>query len=127
MEKKGKYNKYIVSLVKFMEKNGFTKKPLPTIVLDRTKQKGILIKTGYYNPEKNEVVVFIDGRHPKDWLRSIAHELVHHKQNIEGRLGEGAYEGDRIVDDKKLVKLEEEAYLKGNIGFRSWTETIKKK
>jgi hypothetical protein len=42
---------------------------------------------------------------------------------MEGRLGNGAYEGDKITQDKKLIELEKEAYLYGNIAFRSFCET----
>lgn len=121
-----KIKEYIRSLVKYMYRNGFTKKPLPKIILNKTRQhEPVFIKTGYYDPENKEVTVFTEGRHIKDILRSIAHELIHHRQNMEGRLGKGAYDGDEVIHDNKLQKLEEEAYKDGNIGFRSWTETIK--
>lgn len=35
------------------------------------------------------VVVNIAGRHPDDIFRTLAHELVHHKQNVQGRIKEG--------------------------------------
>lgn len=119
------YKPYIKSLTNYMLKNGYTKKPLPKFVLNNEKQEGLFIKTGNYDPERKIVRAFINGRHPKDVLRSIAHELIHHSQNIEGRLGNGAYSGEEIINDDKLMKLEEEAYLKGNISFRSWTEETK--
>jgi predicted kinase len=40
-----------------------------------------------YNPADNELSVHTKGRHPMDVFRSVAHELVHHKQNEEGRIG----------------------------------------
>ena len=43
-------------------------------------------KTAYYDPQEEKVVLYVTNRHPKDILRSFAHELVHHKQNCEGRL-----------------------------------------
>lgn len=121
------YRKYITSLVHFMAKNGYTVKPFPKIILTNEHQDEAFGKTGYYDPDNKEVVVFTHNRLAKDVLRSIAHELIHHKQNIEGRLGNRAYNGDRIVDDKRLERLEIEAYQKGNIGFRSWTESEQKK
>lgn len=120
------YQRYLKSLFDFMVNEGYTKKPYPKIILKNKEQsEPIFIRTGYYDPNNKKVVLFVYGRHIKDILRSAAHEFVHHKQNLEGRLREGSYEGDQIINDNKLKKLEEEAYLEGNIGFRSWTETIK--
>lgn len=122
-----KYKKLIISLIQFMVKNGYTLKPLPKVIFDNTQQEeDVFIKTGYYDPNNMEVYVFTNGRHIKDILRSLAHELIHHKQNVDGRLGAGSYDGETIYNDKKLQKLEEEAYLRGNIAFRTWTETVDK-
>ena len=40
-----------------------------------------------YNPTKNELSISTANRHPMDIVRTIAHELVHHKQNERGDLG----------------------------------------
>lgn len=40
-----------------------------------------------YNPSVNELSISTANRHPMDIFRSIAHELVHHKQNEDGKLG----------------------------------------
>ena len=40
-----------------------------------------------YSPGSREVHVMSKNRHPMDIFRSVAHELVHHKQNEEGRIG----------------------------------------
>jgi hypothetical protein len=40
----------------------------------------------YYNPISGEISVCIKGRQTADILRSIAHELIHHKQNQDNRL-----------------------------------------
>ena len=40
-----------------------------------------------YNPSKNEVSVQTKGRHPMDVMRSVAHELVHHWQKENGKIG----------------------------------------
>ena len=40
-----------------------------------------------YAPGSREVYVMSKNRHPMDIFRSVAHELVHHKQNEEGRIG----------------------------------------
>lgn len=39
---------------------------------------------GTYRPSTDEVVVVKGSRHPVDVLRTLAHELVHHKQRVEG-------------------------------------------
>ena len=122
-----KYKKLIVSLIQFMVKNGYTIKPLPKVIFnDEQQEEDVFIKTGYYDPNNMEVYVFTNDRHIKDILRSLAHELIHHKQNVDGRLGAGSYDGETIYNDEKLQRLEEEAYLRGNIAFRTWTETINK-
>lgn len=43
-----------------------------------------------YSPSSHEVFCVIEGRNTADCMRSIAHELMHHKQNLEGRLTETA-------------------------------------
>lgn len=40
-----------------------------------------------YSPSNKEVIVMTKNRHPMDVFRSVAHELVHHKQNEDGRIG----------------------------------------
>ncbi len=44
------------------------------------------ITFGRYAPEENTVYVVAKGRHPKDTLRTLAHELVHFKQDCHGQL-----------------------------------------
>ena len=119
------YKPYVKSLVKYMLDNGYTQKPLPILVLNDKKQKGVFISTGKYMPSDKLIVLYINERHPKDVLRSLAHELIHHNQYIDGDLTEDMC-AERITDSKQIVPLEEEAYLKGNIAFRSWTETFTK-
>jgi hypothetical protein len=40
---------------------------------------------GTYNPALDEIVIVKGIRHPVDVLRTLAHELVHHKQREDGR------------------------------------------
>ena len=47
--------------------------------------KNLLGKTAYYDPNTQTIVLFTEGRHPKDIVRSFAHEMVHHVQNLENR------------------------------------------
>lgn len=116
------YKPYIKSLAKFMVKNGFTARPLPKIVLSNKKQKGFFISTGCYDPEQKAVFLYINKRHPKDVLRSLAHELIHHKQFLDKRIDTKKYNGPEITANEYLMPFEMEAYLWGNIAFRKWTE-----
>jgi hypothetical protein len=82
-------------------------------------------KTAFYDPENFSITVYTVDRHPKDIVRSIAHELVHHKQNCEGRLTN--VDTDNITESSHLKNLEEEAYRDGNSCFREWEDTKKSK
>jgi hypothetical protein len=42
---------------------------------------------GGYSPGEKKLIVMTKNRHPMDIFRTVAHELVHHKQNEDGRLG----------------------------------------
>ena len=91
-------------------------------------QPNILGKTAYYDPNALEVHVFVDGRHPKDMLRSIAHELIHHQQNLEGRLNVGGYMGEGYyLQNEEMKKLEQEAMLQGNALMREYEDNLKLK
>lgn len=122
------YRPYIQSLVEFINKK-YTIKPYPLIKLNNRNQEGddMLIKTAYYDPSQKIIVIFTKNRAPKDVMRSLAHELIHHYQNLENRLTNNDYNGEKIIEDDRLLKLEGEAYLKGNLIFREWTEIVEKK
>jgi hypothetical protein len=47
---------------------------------------------GSYSPSNKDINVNVAGRHVADVLRTLAHELVHHKQNEDGRLTHNAGE-----------------------------------
>lgn len=118
------YEPYIKSLALFISKT-YKVRPFPVVKISNVNQGDeVFIRTGYYNPDEKMIKLFAKGRHPKDVLRSFAHEMIHHYQNLEKRLTSDAYSGEEIINDDRLMKLEGEAYLKGNIVFRSWTESI---
>jgi cytidyltransferase-like protein len=49
---------------------------------------------GGYNPADQSIVVVSKNRHPMDIFRTVAHELVHHKQKEDDRIGKDiSYEG----------------------------------
>lgn len=122
------YKPYLKSLAEFMAENGYTVKPFPNVILDDSNQgEDVFVYTGYFDPEADGIRLFTNGRHPKDVLRTFAHELIHWKQQCNGDIEKSGYTSDKITEDKNLVHLEAEAYLKGNMAFRSWTEVEKKK
>lgn len=45
---------------------------------------------GTYSPETEELVVYTGKRHIADILRTLAHELVHHKQRERGMTPDGS-------------------------------------
>jgi hypothetical protein len=88
----------------------------------------LLGKTAYYDPSSKDVTVFITQRHGKDILRSIAHELVHHMQNLRGDFESGCETTPGYAQtNPKLRKMEAEAYLLGNMLFRDWEDGCKSK
>ncbi len=115
----------IMSLTKSMEQDGLKLKPYPKVKFIHTdfeNSDNFFGKTAYYDPNNNEVVLYTLGRHPKDILRSYAHELVHVHQNHEDRLG--GIDTDDVNEDDYLEQIEREAYEEGNIKFRSWTNRL---
>lgn len=130
MGKKNKYfnyEPYIKSLAEFINKT-YKIKPYPKIKISNKNQEEekVFVKTAWYDPQEKLVMLYARNRWPKDVLRSFCHEMIHHYQNLEGRLTNDSYSGQEIINDDRLMKLEEEAYLKGNIMFRSWTESMQK-
>jgi len=59
-------------------------KSLPKMTLEKQPMSSSF---GGYNPGEKSIVVISKNRHPMDVFRTVAHELVHHKQNEDGRLG----------------------------------------
>ena len=111
----------------FDQKIGFKKPPTMVFDSDPDNQSNVLGKTAYYDPQSLEIHIYSDGRHAKDMLRSIAHELIHHQQNMEDRLDVGGYNGPGYyLENGKLRKIEHEAMLRGNALMREYEDTIKK-
>jgi hypothetical protein len=116
---------YLAKLTQHMIKKGYNINPLPSLEFiddDITNAEDFLGKTAYYNPDTQAIVLYTHGRHPKDIARSYAHEMIHHIQNLEGRLGD--ITTTNTQEDDKLNKLEAEANLKGTMTFRNWTDGL---
>ena len=119
------YTPYMASILEYMIDEGMNITPLPEVKIKRDLAESVDFfgKTAYYDPNVKEVVLYVEGRHPKDVMRSFAHEMIHHKQNLEGRLGKIGTTNTN--EDDHLLEIEKEAYLEGNITFRNWEDSIK--
>ena len=123
------YDPYVNSLFTYMVGRGLEIQPLPkvSIVNDPEQAEGIFCKTAHYQPNNHEVTLYVAGRHPKDILRSLSHEMIHHMQNLQGLLGNGIVTTTNTNEDDNLQKLEDQAYLLGNRFFRNWEDLEKNK
>ena len=121
------YQKKIAELTQHMVRKGMNVTPLPKVSYvhgDDENAKDFFGKTAYYDPNAMEIVLYTEGRHPKDIVRSFSHEMIHHIQNLEGRLGNVIT--TNTTEDEHLNNLEAEANLKGTMTFRNWTDSAKK-
>lgn len=119
------YKQQIKDLTKHMIKKGMNILPLPKVIFkhgDQENASQFLGKTAYYSPSDMTVVLYTEGRHPKDIVRSFAHEMIHHIQNLEDRLG--GINTTNTQEDDNLNDIEREAYTKGNMVFRNWTDSL---
>jgi len=104
-------------------------KSLPVVTLhdDPQNSEDLLGKTAYYDPGNRVITVYVTNRHPKDIMRSIAHEMIHHSQNENGQFDDIGAVGEGYAQaDDHLRNMEKEAYLKGNMCFRDWEDGYKK-
>jgi len=70
--------------------------------------------TAYYNVDGSELVVYSKDRAIVDICRSIAHELVHHKQKLEGKMT------DLVEDGKDGSPIENEANAVAGVIIRKY-------
>ena len=122
----GRIQSYTDSLSKYMANQNLNIQPLPSLEFidnDEDNASNIFGRTAYYMPSEMKIVLYTMGRHPKDILRSFAHEMIHHHQNLSGTLGD--IQTTNTNEDGDLEKLEREAYENGNIMFRNWEDSIK--
>ncbi len=73
-----------------------------------------LVTTAYYDVANNMLKVYSKDRAIIDVCRSIAHELVHHKQNLEGRITNSESDG---ADGSPI---ENEANAVAGVIIRKW-------
>jgi len=119
------FTPFMGSILEHMVDLGMKIQPLPEIKIrrDMVESADFFGKTAYYDPVKKEVVLYVEGRHPKDVMRSFTHEMIHHMQNMEDRLGN--VNTSNVNEDESLQEIEKEAYLKGNMTFRTWEDKVK--
>ena len=105
---------------------GFKNPPVLNLMSDENNISP-LGNTAHYDPSNMEITIYVDGRHPKDIMRSFSHELVHHNQNENGLFDnlQGGNESGYAQSNPHLRKMEKEAYLKGNMCFRDWEDGYK--
>ena len=106
----------------------FNIRTTPKLFLRQDKENGAMTlgRTAFYDPSELKIVLYISGRHPKDILRSFAHELIHHVQNERGDLNLGDSSDPQYAQkDDHLRKMEMEAYLKGNMLMRDFEDNFK--
>ncbi len=115
----------IDQLTQHMIDKGMNVLPLPSVEFvdgDSENASDFFGKTAYYDPSEQHIVLYTEGRHPKDIVRSYAHEMIHHIQHLEDRLGD--IPGTDTTSSDHLTKLEKEANLRGTMTFRNWTDSI---
>jgi hypothetical protein len=119
------YVPYIAGILEHMLKKGMTVLPLPEIKTreDEENAANVFGRTAYYDPTKKEVVLYVTGRHPKDVLRSFCHEMIHHMQNLEGRLP--LITTTNTQEDAALNEIEKEAHYLGSMTMREYEDSVK--
>jgi hypothetical protein len=106
---------------------GFEYPPKLFFKQDQENADNPLGKTAFYDPAAKSVTLYITGRHPKDILRSLGHELVHHKQNCGGEFeGAGDMGPGYAQRDPHLRDMEEKANLHGSMCLRDFEDLLKK-
>ena len=105
---------------------GFSRPPKLFLRQDQQNADNPMGKTGFYDPEKESITLYVTGRHPKDIMRSLAHELQHHTQKCNGdfenvqNMGEEGY----AQADPHMRTMEIQAY-QASIVFRDWEDSTK--
>ena len=104
-------------------------KPVTIVFESNVNNAGkVFAPTGNYDPQTQRVTIYVDQRHPKDILRSLAHELVHHNQNCAGNFDNQTNTNPGYAQkDQHMREMEGDAYRTGNIMlFRDWEDNYKK-
>ena len=119
------FTPFLSSILEFMLDKKMRITPIPNIQIkmDIDAATDVFGPTAYYDPSSATVCLYTLGRHPKDILRSFCHEMIHHMQNMEGRLP--AFGTTNTQEDSVLNEIEKEAHALGSMTFREWEDTVK--
>ena len=117
----------IKQFIPFAQKQiGFKDPPRLFLRNDAENAKNPFGKTAFYDPEARSVTLYISGRHPKDILRSLGHELVHHKQNCDGQFDDAGDMGKGYAQSNPhLRQMEMNANRDGSMCLRDFEDKLK--
>jgi hypothetical protein len=108
------------------ERMGFKRPPRLFLKQDSNNAANPLGKTAFYDPQAQSVTLYVTNRHPKDVMRSLSHELVHHTQNCNGDFEDAGEMGEGYTQNNPHMReMERQAYEMGNLCFRDWEDGIK--
>lgn len=130
-EQKKDFKKHMGLLFKELkEKLNLKRTPKVVLVEDKENARKTLGGTGSYDKENEVIRLYITDRHPKDILRTMSHELIHHEQNENGKLNSPSdkmQEADPryAQNDPILREAEKDAYLRGCLMFRDFEDRLK--
>jgi len=93
----------IHNFVKFVMKElGISTLPKKIIITHNPTFPQTQLTFGTYAPDEDEIIVYGGTRHIADVLRTLAHELVHHKQRHDGKVLNGN-DGSDIENEANAV------------------------
>jgi cytidyltransferase-like protein len=103
----------IGEFVKYAIKNLGIQNPPRNLALSYDTAKAKEMRSfGYFDPNSNKIWVYVGNRNMGDILRTLAHELVHRKQDEDGRI---SYESGKTGSD-----IENEANAKAGVLLRDF-------
>ena len=108
------------------EKMGFDRPPKLFLRQNQQNAADPMGKTGFYDPQNEAITLYVTNRHPKDIMRSLAHELMHHTQNRNGEFDKVSNMGEQgyAQADPHMRTMEIQAY-QASIVFRDWEDSQK--
>ena len=99
-ENQGQKKSQIAEFVKFaVNELGIQKLPTVKFSYD-TNESQEKSTFGYFDPNANHIWIYIKNRNTADILRTLAHELVHHKQGEDNRIKQGSGETGSEIEDE---------------------------